>query len=125
MQETSSVVTESKSKQASRRFVVTLSVVLSATALFAVLVLAFKADASVTYRNETANGEFIPTLSLRPTRESNATSLGQYPLSMSYGAVGLTVAGASISLALALSVGIMCILACHRGKALLVSRVFS
>lgn len=104
-----------------RRFYQALQVVVLLTILFSILVLAFKADASVTYKNATDNGLVISVSSLRPDGENGGLPLAQYPQRLDRGIPILTITGAAMSLALAASIGLLCLFVRGRAKALLVS----
>ena len=112
-------------KPSSRRFVLALSAVVSVTALFSILVLAFKTDAAVTYRNATDNGAVETISSLRPDGENGGLILALYPQYLDRETVDPTVGGAGVSLALALSIGLLCVFVRRRAKALLVSTSLS
>ena len=110
-----------KQTRSACRFVLAFSAVTTITALFSILVLAFKADGSITYRSVTYDGEIDVYGRVGSDSEIRAPDLTLYPLYLYLGLVKPTLAGAGISLALALGMGLLCLFVRRRGKALLVS----
>nr|POE51818.1 hypothetical protein CFP56_26025 [Quercus suber] len=105
-----------------RKFIHTLLAVSSLTAIVSTLALAFKADASSSYHDSRGGGAFYgPDVTLRPDIENGGFQLWMYPAFLKHGSIKPTLAGFSISLALALSVIGMCVFVYRGGKALLLS----
>ncbi|KAK8104623.1 uncharacterized protein PG998_011656 [Apiospora kogelbergensis] len=98
-----------------------LSVVVPLTTLLSILTLAFATDASASYRNFTDRGTVTTFSALRPDAQNGGLEIALYPLYLDLGPVDLRVAGASLSLALALSIGLLCVFVHRRSKALLLA----
>ncbi|KAK8003965.1 hypothetical protein PG989_003684 [Apiospora arundinis] len=98
-----------------------LSAIVPLTTLLSILALAFATDASVSYRNFTDQGAVATFSALRPDTQNGGLQIALYPLYLDLGPIDLRLAGAGLSLALALSIGLLCVFVRRRVKALLLA----
>ncbi|KAI1857378.1 uncharacterized protein JN550_013258 [Neoarthrinium moseri] len=98
-----------------------LSTVVPLTALFSILALSFKTTASTSYIKATDRGFRTTVVFLRPDALNGGLSIALYPQHLDLGPIQLTLAGDGLSLASALSIGLLCVSVCRRAKSLLLA----
>ena len=112
---------ERPTKASTQSFVLPLLFVASTTAVLSILLLAFKADAAITYHKSTGNGLSTRVSFLIPDRQNGGLHLAMYPEWLRRSTADPALGGAGISMASAIGIGLLCIFVRHRTKPISVS----